>query len=387
MTDTVDVNDLIEQGNEYRNSTQPDKALECYAQAFVKEPTNPHAWNNYGNVLREMGYPARAIPFLQHAVALVPDYITAQFNLSVAYMLMGDLKRGLEQYEWRWQYEHLANTKYKFSQPEWNGEDLTGKTILVCWEQGLGDTIQFYRFLKYLTVLGAKVTFHTHQGMQELFEGDPNIDRVITDINDAGEFDYWVMTMSVPRVLGVTYETLPKEIGYIEANPYLVEQWRIALGPKTKMRIGVCWSGRKDSWINQHKAMPLELMIQLAELNPDIEWVSLQADASPEELELLNNSSAFKKFPGYIRHWGDTAAVVANMDMVISVDTAIAHLAGAMGKDLWIPLNLFAVDWRYLLNTGISPWYPTARIFRQATYGDWIPVLEGMHRFLDKVRI
>ena len=387
MTDTVDVNDLIEKGNEFRNSSQPDKALECYAQAFVREPTNPHAWNNYGNVLREMGEPARAIPFLQHACALVPDYITAQFNLSVAYLIMGDLKRGLEQYEWRWQYEHLADTKYKFPQPEWNGEDLNGKTILICWEQGLGDTIQFIRFARYLREIGARVKFHTHIGMVELFDNNPIFDVVTSDLNEVGDFDYWSMSMSVPRVLGITYETLQKEIGYIQAQPQYIEHWRTILGPKTKMRIGVCWTGRRDSWINQHKSMPLEYMIALAEHNPDIEWFSLVADPTPQEVELLSKSEVFSKVSGTIRHWGDTAAIVHHMDMVISIDTAIAHLAGAMGKDLWIPLNFFGTDWRYLLNTGLSPWYPTARIFRQPAIGEWGPVLDGMHRFLDKVRL
>lgn len=386
MTSELSVNELIEQGNEFRNSSQPDKALECYAQAFVREPTNPHAWNNYGNVLREMGEPARSIPFLQHAIALVPDYITANFNLAVAYLLMGDLKRGLEQYEWRWHYEHLANTLYKFDRPMWNGEDLNGKTILVCWEQGLGDTIQFSRFLRDLNELGASVTFHTHNGMQELFENNPYIDKVIVDLEEAGEFDYWIMTMSVPRVLGTTYETLPRDIEYIQAQPKYIEEWKQILGPKTKMRIGVCWSGRKDSWINQHKSMPLQYMIVLAQHNPDIEWISLQADANQEELQMLENSP-FTKVNGRIRHWGDTAALVHNLDMVISVDTAIAHLAGAMGKDLWIPLNHFAVDWRYLINTATSPWYPTARIFRQPKIGDWETVVNGMHSFLDKVRI
>ena len=125
--------ELVHVGNNYRNSTEPDKALECYAEAFIKEPLNIHAWNNYGNVLREMGEPKRAIPFLQHAVALDENYVTAQFNLSVAYLLAGDLERGFKQYEWRWQYEHLAGTLPNLGKPMWEGQDLRDKKLLVLW--------------------------------------------------------------------------------------------------------------------------------------------------------------------------------------------------------------------------------------------------------------
>ena len=377
--------ELIHIGNDYRNSTQPDKALECYAQAFIAQPENIHAWNNYGNVLREMGHAKRSIPFLQHAIALDPTYVTANFNLSVAYLLSGDLINGFKQYDWRWQYEHLAGTLPKLDKPMWEGQDLNGKKILVCWEQGLGDTIQFVRFFKNLHELGAKVLFQTHMGMVELFGNNPYVYEVSDDRDDLTGYDYWTTTMSLAKTLQISLDNLDSQ-PYISASKEYSDKWIDKLGPKTKMRVGVCWSGRKDSWINQHKGMHVATMLQLVNANPDIEWINLLADANEEESGYILNSP-LKIYPASIRHWGDTAGLLHHLDLVISVDTAIAHLAGAMGKPLWIPLNNYAVDWRYLLETSLHPLYSSARLFRQPKIDDWNSVLSSMHNFLDKVKI
>lgn len=317
--------ELVHIGNNYRNSTEPAKALECYAQAFIAQPENIHAWNNYGNVLREMGEPKRAIPFLQHAIALDETYVTAQFNLSVAYLLAGDLHNGFKQYEWRWQYEHLAGTLPQLDKPMWEGQDLRGKKILVLWEQGLGDTIQFVRFFKDLHDLGAKVLFHTHMGMCELFNDNPYVYEVSDNRDDLTGYDYYITTMSLARVLNITLDNLDNS-PYIVAQNQYIEPWRERLGAKTKMRVGVCWSGRKDSWINQHKGMHVSTILQLINARPEIEWINLLADANEEESQYILNSS-MRVFPSSIRHWGDTAGLLHHLDLVISVDTAIAHLS------------------------------------------------------------
>jgi len=378
----MDANQLVHDGNNFRNSTQPDKALACYAQAFVLDPTNMHAWNNYGNTLREMGEPLRAIPFLQHAIALDPTDVTANFNLSVAYLLAGDLDKGFDQYEWRWKYEHLDGQLPQLVKPKWNGESLQNKTILITGEQGIGDQIQFARYIKNLHELGAKVIFQVTEGLGELFLTNPLLYQLITDIKHAQEYDYWLPVMSLGRM----FKTVEHELGYVKAHPTLVNDWNNILGIKKQMRVGICWSGRKDSWLNQHKSIPVEKILELVNLNPDIEWINLQIQLSPEETAAIDNSPV-KVFPGLIRHWADTAGLVHHLDMVISVDTAIAHLAGAMGKQLWIPLNKYAIDWRYLTNTNTSKWYPTARLFRQTQISDWNDVIQTMHKFLQKVKI
>ena len=197
---------IIDQGNEYRTQHQPLKALECYARAFVANPDSFSAWNNYGNVMRECGQPARAVPFLQHALAMMPTHSTAQFNLAVCYLMMGDYARGWPAYECRWNYEHLSGTLPRYSQPRWTGQDLQGKTILVQGEQGHGDNIQFVRFLEKLYQAGAKVKLKVTAGLIPLLNKSEMLDSVMNYDEDAGDFDYWIPIMSIPGVLGVTLD-------------------------------------------------------------------------------------------------------------------------------------------------------------------------------------
>jgi tetratricopeptide (TPR) repeat protein len=190
----VNTDQLIDQGNQYRSQRQPLKALECYAQAFVADPDSAAAWNNYGNVLRECGQPARAIPFLEHSMILAPQHATAQFNRAVALLGMGDYERGWPAYEIRWQYEHLAGTLPQYSQPQWTGQDLNGKTILVRGEQGHGDNIQFVRFLNALVDRGAKVKLQVTDGLIPLLNGNRVIQQVASYTDDVGDFDYWIQS-------------------------------------------------------------------------------------------------------------------------------------------------------------------------------------------------
>jgi len=186
----MDTQLLIAQGNEYRAQNQPTDALKCYAQAFVEDMDLAAAWNNYGNVMRECGQPARAVPFLQHAIALEPQNVTAHFNLAVSYLIQGNYAQGWPLYEVRWNYEHLAGQLPKHTQPRWAGQDLKDKTILVEGEQGHGDNIQFVRFLWNLHVAGAKIKLKVTDGLIPLLNNSPIIERVGGYLDDVGEFDY-----------------------------------------------------------------------------------------------------------------------------------------------------------------------------------------------------
>jgi ADP-heptose:LPS heptosyltransferase len=187
--------------------------------------------------------------------------------------------------------------------------------------------------------------------------------------------------MSIPGVLGVTLENLPQDLQYIEADKRLIQEWQKRLGFKKRLRVGFCWSGRRDTWINQHKAMPFIEMLTLIKQNPDYEWINLQIDCTPEEEQILIDAGV-TAYPGSIRNFGDTAALIHHLDVVLSVDTAIAHLAGAMGRSTWVMLNAYGLDWRWLLDRDDSPWYPSARLFRQPAMGDWKSVREKIHKFL-----
>lgn len=379
-------NELIEQGNQLRSQHQPEQALACYAQAFVQDPDSAAAFNNYGNVMRECGFPQRAVPFLQHAATLDPNNITAKFNLAVTYLLMGNYQQGWPAYEARWNYEHLAGTEPRFAQPRWRGEDLKDKIILVVGEQGHGDNIQFVRFLFNLHVLGARIKLQVTDGLIPLLNSSPIIEHVGGYNDDPGAFDYWVPIMSIPGIIGITLDNLPKPQNYLNADAGLVKGWHERLGPKKRMRIGFAWSGRRDSWLNQHKGMPFETMMQMIKDNPQYEWINLQVDCTPEEDNALA-SAGVTTYPGSISSFSDSAALMMHLDVVVSVDTAIAHLAGALGRPTWIMLNQFAVDWRWLLDRDSSPWYSSARLFRQPARGDWTSVTKKIAQYLSWFKV
>jgi tetratricopeptide (TPR) repeat protein len=378
--------ELVAAGNVCREDNNPDGALEFYARAFVQDRNSAGAFNNYGNVLREIGEPDAAIPFLQRSIQLAPEAPTPNFNLSVAYLLAGDYAKGWPQYEHRWNFEHLAGTLPKFEQPRWTGQDLRDKTILVMQEQGLGDTIQFIRFVFGLHHAGGKVILQINDNLAPLFAGSSVIHQII-DVNDTPtEFDYWTPIMSIPGIMGVTLQNLPHQLQYLAARQDLIQQWQQTLGPKKRLRVGVCWSGRPDSWINRHKGMPFETMLGLIQRNPATEWYNLQVECSPEQAKILEDNGV-KNFPGAIRNFADSAALIHHMDVVISVDTAVAHLAGALGRPTWIPLNWYGTDWRWLLKRDDSPWYPSARLFRQPKLGDWDTVIEKLHQYLSWFKV
>lgn len=377
----MQIDQLIEQGNQHRSDRNYESALTCYAQALALDRRRNAAFNNYGNVLREIGEPEAAVPFLQRAIQLEPSDPTANFNLAVTYLLMGDLARGWPAYEARWNYEHLAGTAPRFAQPRWTGQDLQDKTILVVGEQGHGDCIQFVRFLYNLHVMGARIKLQVTDGLVPMLSSSPIIDFVGRYTDDPGEFDYWVPIMSIPGVLGITLDNLPRPINYLNPDQALAQHWLEVLGPKTRLRVGLSWSGRRDSWLNQHKGMPFATALALVQNNPQYEWTNLQIDATAEESEQLA-AAGVRLYPGAIRGFHDTAALIHHQDVVISVDTAVAHLSGALGRPTWVCLQKFGVDWRWLLNRDDSPWYSTVRLFRQPDFDDWDSVTSKVSQYL-----
>jgi len=372
---------LINQGNEYRAQRRPDLALQCYAQVFVADPNHAAAWNNYGNVMREMGYPNQSIPFLEHCLRLDPQHEQANFNLAVSLLLMGDYQRGWQQYERRWQFEHLKGQLPALPQPRWQGESLAGKTLLIVGEQGLGDCIQFVRFTREVGLQGGRAILVVPDSLIPLFGTNETVIYTTGYEQPLPAFDVWTPMMSIPGALGLTLENLNSPISYITANPALARTWQDRLGPKTRMRVGISWSGRRDTWINQHKSVPFSVIFEMLQANPQYQWINLQIDATPEESTALA-AAGIELYPGTITNMSDTVALISNLDVVISVDTAISHLSAAMGRPTWIMLNHYAVDWRWLLGRGDSPWYPTARLFRQPEMDQWQPVTDQIQRFL-----
>ena len=377
----TDVAHLIEEGNRLRGEDRPDQALKCYMLAMCHDPNSAAAFNNYGNVMRECGQPRRGIPFLEYATVVDPNNVTARFNLAVSYLIQGDYARGWPAYEARWQYEHLAGSLPQHAQPRWTGQDLKDKTILVIGEQGHGDNIQFCRFLFNLHAGGARVLFQTTEGLIPLLNTSPVISWIGRYTDQPPEFDYWIPIMSIPGVLGVTLENLPNPVQYITAQQDKQAVWLQVLGAKKRMRVGFSWSGRRDAWLNRHKGMPFETVLDMIKRCPEYEWINLQVDATAEEEEQLI-AAGVTRYPGAIASFADTAALIAHLDVVISVDTAITHLAAAMGRPTWLMLQWFATDWRWMLDRDSSPWYSTVRIFRQPSMGDWTSVTKKIEQYL-----
>ena len=222
--------------------------------------------------------------------------------------------------------------------------------------------------------------------MVPLIQGSPIVKQFIQRGDTPEHFDYWTPIMSIPGVLGVTLDTLLAPLQYITPDANSTKAWQERLGAKKRLRVGFCWSGRKDSWINQHKALPFNCMLQLIEKNPNYEWINLQIDCDSDESAQLSKLGV-SLFPGTIGSWADTAALIQNLDVVVGVDTAVSHLSGALGRPTWIMLNNYAVDWRWLLGQDSSPWYPSARLFRQPTMGDWQSVTDKIHQYLSWFKI
>ena len=380
---------LIAQGNTFREQHQPELALQQYMHAMVGDRSSASAFNNYGNVLRELGDPEGAIPFNQRAIQLDPATVTNHFNLAVAYLMSGDYARGWPAYEARHNFEHLKGTLPDYPWPIWNGEELTGKTIFVRGEQGHGDIIQFVRFIQNLKNIGATVTIQVTDAMVTLIQSSDVGEgvTVLTYTQPPGDhFDYWIPLMTIPGRINVRVENLPSTIQYLKPSRNLVEDWRRNLGAKHKLRVGFAWSGRRDSWINQHKGMPFATMLELIQSNPEYDWYNLQTDCTTaEQAQLL--AAGVHCFPGGLPTFNDTAALMTNLDVVVTVDTATAHLAAALGKPTWIMLNRYGLCWRWLLNRDDTPWYATARLFRQPAMGDWNSVIKKINLHLKLFKI
>jgi hypothetical protein len=382
----MNTDQLIAHGNQAREDNNPELALKYYAQALTEDRNSASAFNNYGNVLRESGDPAGAVPFLQRSIQLAPNHPTAQFNLAVAYLLAGDYVRGWPQYESRWRYEHLNGQLPQYEQPRWTGQDLSGKTILVLGEQGHGDNIQFVRFVGDLAGRGARVLVAVNSSLIPLFRGIPQIAELFAPDQALPAFDYWTPIMSIPGLIGNTLENLSHVQSYLRADDTLARAWQQRLGPKTRLRVGFCWSGRRDTWINRHKGMPFDVMLELIRRNPTYEWVNLQCDCTAEEEQQLV-AAGVTAYPGAIGTFADSAALVHHMDVVLAVDTAVAHLSGALGRPVWVMLSQFALDWRWLLARDSSPWYSTATLFRQPEMGDWRSVTDKIHKYLSWYKV
>jgi len=362
------------------NLVRPAEALTSCDKAIALKPDFSEAYNNSGIILQDLRRFVDALAAYDKAIALKPDYIEACNNRALLLLLMGRFEEGWREHEWRKKRRDGPIASDSYSRPLWlGGEEIAGKTVFIWSEQGFGDTIQFCRYAKLLEARGAKVIMSVQQPLLRLFKhSSPAVD--VVD-RDPADFDYHCSLMSLPLAFGTTLETIPAELRYIKAEEELRVTWEARLPTKTKPRIGVIWSGSSTHGIF-NRSIALETFLTLPK--PDADWICLQKEIDEKDAAVLRQDGRIIFFGDDLRDFADTAALLDLMDLVITIDTSVAHLAGAMGKPVWILLP-YNADWRWLLDRNNSPWYPSARLFRQHTIGDWAGPIEQVKSELPKI--
>ncbi len=369
-----DANALLNLGTALQSLNRLVEAEACYRQALAGGGDPARVLNNLGLLLQEMGRPAEAEEACRAALAHRPGQADARTNLALVLLLRAAYAEGWPAYEARWQVASMTTAMRSFSQPQWTGGmAIAGRTILLHAEQGFGDTLQFCRYAPLLAAAGAQVLLEAPAALCRLLESLDGVAQVIPAGEVLPPFDLHCPLMSLPFGFGTTLQTIPNAVPYLHADPARVAAWRQALAALPGRRIGLVWGGSSRSGqphavaVDRRRSMPLAALAPLAGI-AGCSFISLQlgppaAQARPAGLVLHDPT-------GGLRDFADTASLVEALDLVISVDTAVAHLAGALGKPVWL-LNRFDTCWRWLLGRDDSPWYPTLRQFRQAAPGDW----------------
>ncbi len=365
---------IYNRGNSLHELGRYGEALACYDRVLLSRPDDGNALNNRGKVLKELNRYDEALACSARALAALPDNIVAHCNEASMRLLIGDLPRGFAEYEWRWKKADMAPAKREFPQPLWLGAkdpgaaDIAGKTILLHAEQGFGDAIQFCRYAPLLAARGARVILEMRPAVVSLMKSLAGPAAVIAKGDPLPEFDLHCPLLSLPLAMGTRLETIPSQVPYLSVRPDLSAEWRARLGAKTRPRIGLCWSGNATHERDRDRSMRLADYVPLLDL--DATFVSLHQEVRPDDAAVLSARPDILHFGDALKDFTDTAALIGALDLVISVDTSVAHLAGALGKPFWVALT-YVPEWRWLLAREDSPWYPTARLFRQDEGRAW----------------
>ncbi len=365
---------LVNLGNALNKLDRFGEALACYLEAQRLRPDYAGVYVNLAHALIDQGLLEEARGVVEEALRLDPDNAQAHGARSRLWLLSGDLERGLAEYEWRWLLQ--PGGRRGFRQPEWDGSPLLGRRILLHAEQGLGDTVQFLRYAPLVARAGGRVIVECPPGLVMLAAGMEGVEEAVASGQPLPDFDVHAPLLSVPRILGTRLETIPAEIPYLQPPPAPEELPELPGGGR--LRVGLAWSGNPAHRNDRRRSLPLQRLAPLASVE-GVVFISLQKGPAAEQSAPLG--LRLESPPG---RWNDLpwlAATLARLDLIISVDTLQAHLAGALGRPVWLLLP-FAPDWRWMLGREDSPWYPTMRLFRQPAPGDWASVVERVRQEL-----
>jgi tetratricopeptide (TPR) repeat protein len=358
-----------------------EEAVACYEQALAIDPRHAEVLNNRSNALSALGRQREALESVARATSVNSNYVNAQWNEALLRLRLGEYSGGWEKYEWRWKRDENAKKLRTFAQPLWLGQaPVAGKTILLHHEQGFGDTIQFARYATMLAKQGARVILEVQPPLKSLLSQIGGDVQVIGSGEGAPSFDLHCPLLSLPLALRTELATIPADIPYLTVPSDCIERWNERLPPRRGLRVGLVWAGSATHKDDHNRSIALARLSPLFDV-PEVQFVSLQKDLREADAQLLAREPRIADVGRYFGDFCDTAAVVALVDLVISVDTSVAHLAGALGKPVWVLLPLCA-DWRWLTGRDDSPWYPTARLFRQPGIGDWDSAIAQVRREL-----
>jgi hypothetical protein len=360
-----------------------DEALAQYAHALRVAPDFVDAHLNRANTLVKLTRMDEALRGYSDAIALSPQHPEVNFNEALTRLCVGDFRAGWRKYEYRWQRKKYAKQRPNFSRPLWQGEkELSGKTIFLPAEQGMGDAIQFARYAPLIAALGATVLLGVHRPLTALMASVPGISQVIADGDTVPDFDLYCPLLSLPLAFKTELTTIPSSVPYIWPPEGRIAKWRDRLPASGRLRVGICWAGSPEHVNDGNRSIPLDRFAAILSV-PGVDFVSVQKEVSAAQAAILRERGVIQ-LGHELADFADTAAVVAMLDLVITVDTSVAHLAGAMGKAVAV-LVPFSPDFRWMLNRTDSLWYPTMRLFRQASPGDWNGPLDRVREELAAV--
>ncbi|MGQ0593855.1 MAG: TIGR03032 family protein [Gammaproteobacteria bacterium] len=349
-----------------------EEAMTCLREVVEAEPERPETYNSLGYLENRRRRPEEAIAHYQRAIELRPDYAEAHFNLGMTLLQLGDYRRGLSEYEWRWQTGQF--TPFACPHPKWDGSPVAGKTLLIHTEQGAGDAIQFARYLTLAAERCRRLILVCRADLMPLF----STIRGIAELREAGtlqvsEFDTYCPLLSLPQVFGTTVETIPRTVPYLDIATLRRRKTPSILPAGTRPKIGIAWAGSPTYQNDRHRSIAVSELLPILRL-PDFDFYSLQKGERCRDLLGLPPDCRVRDLEASLADFGDTALVIDALDLVITVDTAVAHLAGALAKPVWTLLPEVP-DWRWGLTDPTMPWYPSMRLFRQERQGDWAGVM------------
>jgi tetratricopeptide (TPR) repeat protein len=355
------------------------EAVRHLKHAIALKPKYKEAFNNLALAYKNRGELDVASTYFTRALAIDPAFAEAHWNRSFTYLLRGELQKGWEDFEWRFKQPRWKSLyPFRLNGPRWDGSMCHDLRLLVHDEQGLGDTLQFVRYLPRLKERVGTVIFETRRTLMPLLAGFPGIDEIIersADGSPKAHYDTWVALMSLPYLLKTRLSNIPDGIPYLTAPDDKVLAWKKRING-TGLKIGIVWAGRPEHMNDRNRSCRLEQFSKLADL-PGLQWYSLQKGTADSQLDEWRPPPHIKNLGAVFDDFTDTAGAIANLDLVITVDTSVAHLAGAMGAQVWVLLP-YIPDWRWMMGRQDSPWYPTMRLFRQPEAGNWSEVFSEL---------